>query len=346
MTKWSVEKITGFLAAVIGLVLVGSPAVGGEKTQEKVAVQFMATPIGAVAYTLGTALEDLLSQHHPWLRVKNGEGPGCTGGSYNLFYNEKWRKIITCTGPAEYSYAFTGVSPFKDKPGQEFKDAVKVLFNFNNAAVGLVTTDPNIKTARDLDGKRIGLGRRGQTAWGALAALVYKYGLPDVNVKLEYLGPMQAHDAVADGRVLAATSMISFVPDRSAAFLPGPPKNLVAKKGKVYPVSFEEATIERARQAGMGITGVLIDRDLVPELTIEEPVLWVHLRFAVAVHRDFPEEIAYELTKFVLEYADRFPKYHSVLEVMSTPERALGGWTEEYLHPGAARAFREAGVLD
>ena len=66
---------------------------------------------------------------------------------------------------------------------------------------------------------------------------------------------------------------------------------------------------------------------------------------ALAVHKDFPEDLAYRITKFVIEKSGKFPEYDAMLNVIASREGLLGDWTEADLHPGAARAFKETGPL-
>jgi hypothetical protein len=58
----------------------------------------------------------------------------------------------------------------------------------------------------------------------------------------------------------------------------------------------------------------------------------------------FPEELAYELVKFHLDYYKEMGEYHSMLELFS-PGLFTFGQTKKTLHPGAIRAYEEAGLV-
>ena len=339
---------SGGVCGLSVLALLVAPSIVGADTRERQTVQVMTAPLGTTGYAVGSALEEMSAGQHAWLRVTNGEGPGCSGSTMNLFRSSAWRGMVGCTGIAEFTQAEAGIEPFDEVDADEMKNDVKLLFNYNNNASGLITTDPNIRTLEDLDGKRVALGRRGQTAFGALAPLIQERGLPDVDIQWEYLGPAEAHSALGDGRVAAAATLVNFMPDRSSSFMLGPPLELMARVDSVYPVSFGEDVLQRAADAGMDLPTVELDADLIPDFAFvdgESPV-WINLAFGFAVHREFSEELAYELAKLVAENATKFPDYHAALGAMATPETLVGPWSPENFHPGARRAFREAGLID
>jgi hypothetical protein len=59
---------------------------------------------------------------------------------------------------------------------------------------------------------------------------------------------------------------------------------------------------------------------------------------------EFPEELAYEATKLILDNLKTFGEVHALGKLMS-PEAMAYGAKPEDLHPGALRAYREAGVI-
>ena len=86
-----------------------------------------------------------------------------------MLRQEVWRKSIGCTSLLDYAYAESGVAPFFDKPVPEVRKEVKILFNGFYGAIGILSTDPAVKTAKDLNGKRLALGKISQAHWGGLA---------------------------------------------------------------------------------------------------------------------------------------------------------------------------------
>ena len=72
-----------------------------------------------------------------------------------------------------------------------------MIANYNLTAVWLATLDPNIKSVKDLAGKKIGLGRVTQINWAIQPEWVLKYGydLPKGKVDIQYIGTKEAVDA-------------------------------------------------------------------------------------------------------------------------------------------------------
>jgi TRAP transporter TAXI family solute receptor len=329
-----------FMAVVFS---VGSVANAAD--HKVVIMELKCAPLGSIAYTFGNAMQELLAKEHPWLRITNAEGPGSSAVTYRMINDKSWVNTIGCTSMLDYSYANLGVKPYFEKPTTAVRDDIRILFNFLYGAIGLLTRDPKIKTAEDLAGKTIGLGRRGQAHWGGIPTMMFQYGLPDVKFRIEYLGPPQAHEALVDGRVEACSTQVVVTPDGKNAFLPGVVKKLFATRKDIYLVGFTDKTFQNARKAGVIFDPMKMSKDLISDAASNTPVNWVFSPATISVNKNFPEEIAYEFTKFVINNTSRLPEYHAMLNVISTPKKLLGPWKAESLHPGAIRAFKEAGIL-
>ncbi len=78
--------------------------------------------------------------------------------------------------------------------------------------------------------------------------------------------------------------------------------------------------------------------------SLESPI-WIgadlHGLFA---HPEFPEEYAYILAKAMIENIEAFGKYHALGGLMSRAG-LVKGFSPEHIHPGALRAYKEAGIL-
>jgi TRAP transporter TAXI family solute receptor len=66
----------------------------------------------------------------------------------------------------------------------------------------------------------------------------------------------------------------------------------------------------------------------------------------ILVSADVPDGVAYTVTKTIIENADKLPKIHAALadfDPKKAAEPALNGNCP--LHPGAAKYYKEAGLL-
>ncbi len=85
----------------------------------------------------------------------------------------------------------------------------------------------------------------------------------------------------------------------------------------------------------------------VPANTIEgvsEPLEILAESTVWMVADEFPEELAYETTKLIIQHIKTFSDYHALGKLMSTAALSYG-WDQEEFHPDALRAYKEAGLL-
>ena len=59
---------------------------------------------------------------------------------------------------------------------------------------------------------------------------------------------------------------------------------------------------------------------------------------------NFPDEYAYEIIKMVIANIDKFAEFHALGKLMS-PGALAFGWPQEQIHPGALKAYKEAGII-
>jgi TRAP-type uncharacterized transport system substrate-binding protein len=71
--------------------------------------------------------------------------------------------------------------------------------------------------------------------------------------------------------------------------------------------------------------------------TFCDPIAW-------CAYPELPEEIAYEVTKLIIENVSEFAKYHNLGKLMS-PQSLPYGVDVKGIHPGAVKAYKEAGIL-
>ena len=304
-----------------------------------------ASAFGSIAYTIGAALETL-SAEHPWMRIKSIESPGGGSDIVQLFTRDDWSDSIICLSSLWDIYASTGIGGVVPEPSYpNAREMVRDLAIEASWRVFFVTLDPDIKTEQDLAGKRIGLGRIGQGAWGGLPTFGFEEVWPELGATLDYFGgPNDSAAALIDGKVDAAIMVALVSPDLSVVTETGPMINIIASGRDFYYVGFTEEGMAEYREAAPGwgdeaimSAGTLTDQ---PEdfLTFAGVTTW-------SVLPDFPEELAYEWTKFYMSSSGELPEYHSQLEAISTPEYVFQGLNVDYLHPGAIRAYTEAGLL-
>lgn len=302
-------------------------------------VSLLSAPFGTATYVLFNTLEQISKKNHPWLRISSSESPGFVFNMKKLDAEPELRKTtIVGSGPAVGRLATDGVRPFDKK-----LPALKVLGNATIVVVWLATTDPKIKSADDVKGKRIGLGQAAQINWAVLPRAVVEHGwgvLKQVNV--QYLGPKPAITALIDGKVDMAIAGGYLNADQGTLALSPQTAELIASGRTLHHIPWGTEAVTKTAPKGYQIAPYTIAKGAIdgknpPLESFIDSAAWM-------VAPEFPEEIAYETTKLIIQHLGEFGEVHAIGKLMSRGGLVLG-WKPEDFHPGALRAYKEAGII-
>jgi len=304
-------------------------------------ITLQAGKFGTAVYIWGMAMEDA-SQEHTWLRVNSMESPGAVWVTeYLLTYKDARKETVGQANDLIRWMALNG----KVKYEEPMEEAANLKFVVINAipAYTFLTFDPNIKTVYDLDGKSVGMGTKGQIGYWLLPQTVLE--TMGIHPKYSNLGTNPAVKALIDGKVDAAIFGSYTKPPKAEKIEPGPPLMEVEATGRdFYLVSWTEKVVEAATKS---FVGWKMNAFEIAPLTISkfqtEPIWGIGHRAGYLAHSDLPEDMAYEFTKiFIKHYEEFFPR-HATLETM-IPEGILLV-DQADIHPGALKAYQEAGII-
>ncbi len=345
MTHARLHALCAVLGALITLALGGATQLIFA-AEQRVTIAMLEWPTGYGPPEQAVVLSRLITEGDPKIRLTAQETPGYV---YNIkaMAKDDWRwklHVFGYSSGAEW-LSKKGIKPFFDEPiPQDWKnlwgEAIWLNGNF-------VTLDPKIKNAADFKGKRIALGLKTQTHWGGFATVVLEqgFGITPENTSLQYLGPKAAMDALLDGRVdvavFGAVTTMGLDPIK-----PGPTLLQLASSGrKFHYINIGRESIERVNsKAGSPFLTVKVPAGKLPGQT-EALELFGDVGWKAA-HPSMPDDIAYELTKSVIHYAPQVGKYFAFGELWSKPELFVLGLNDNNTHPGAIRAYKEAGLWD
>jgi len=233
-----------------------------------------------------------------------------------------------------------GMKPFDKK-----YEAPQLVGNYFYVSNWLATLDKNIKTGKDLIGKKIALGRTPQVNWTIEpeAIITHGWGIRD-QVKIEYAGTKAASKALLDGLVDAAIMGGYFDPLSMKLSLSPATLEFLASGRKIYFIPWTKDAIEKTK-ASLGMP--LIYVELPPNVVKFQPEpLEIYTDTAGwFAAPEFPEELAYEFAKVLLDNVTKFGEYGGIGKLMSKKGLIFGG-TAETIHPGAYKAYKEEGVID
>lgn len=324
-------------AAALAFGGLGLPAQAADHAQ--VTVSLITAPFGTGSYVIGGALEQI-SKKHPWLRIVSSESPGFVYNIKKLASEPALQKTtIFGSGPVVAALAERGEKPFDKKyPG------VKLLGNYNSGAIWLATLNPNIKTISDLQGKKVALGRAPQINWAVepKAVIEFGYGIPANKINIQYAGPQEAVAALLDGTVDAAVVGGYLNPEKSQISLSPQTMEFVASGRKIQHLGWSTEAVTKTVAKGFPIAPFTLPPNSIqgqntPLSVFVDNNAWV-------ASANFPDEYAYEIIKMVIANIDKFAEFTALGKLMS-PGALAFGWPQEDIHPGALRAYKEAGII-
>ena len=302
-------------------------------------VSLITGPFGTGSYVLGNALEQITNKHSLTLKVNSTETPGLVYNAKLLNRAPELKKntLMSYTTGIDY-LATQGAKPFKKKlPGTQ------LIANYNLGSVWLASFDPEIRSAEDLVGKRIALGRKTQILWTVEPEMIIRdgWGLKD-KIDIQYLGTKQAAQALLDGSVDAAI-IGGYADPINGQFKPSPQTVELLAAGKpLYHIPWGKDAVQKLIDNGVAMKHLEVAAGSVQGLDTElasffDAIAWV-------VYPEFDEEQAYQLTKTLIEHIGEFQEYHALGKLMSAQSMSFG-WDTDKIHPGALRAYREAGLV-
>jgi TRAP transporter TAXI family solute receptor len=280
---------------------------------------------GGTYYPLGGAMADL------WTKLLKSEGIEVTAESTAASV-ENCRltgsgEIQIGMAMASVSYkAYEGIVQFEGKP-----QSILGLFSMYPAPQHIVTLDPNIKSIRDLKGKKVSVGAPGSGNETIARLLIETAGMTYDDMTVSYYSQTEAAQALKDRNVDVVFWNFAY------------PSSVVSEVTAVRDVYF-----------------MSVDDDILKELVAKYPyyqegkipanaykgqdydVTTVQDGNDVVVNKDLDENIAYLLVKTLFENAKEIHNVHPVAKLL-IPE--IGVKTVAPLHPGAEKYFKEKGLL-
>jgi hypothetical protein len=309
--------------------------------QQQVNVSLITAPFGTGSYVLGSALEEISKKQHPWLRISSSESPGFIFNIKKLDKEPEMRvSMIVGSGAGVAGLAAAGDKPFDKK----YEPPLKLIANYSLGAYWLATLNPNIKSVSDLAGKKVALGRAAQINWAVQPAAIMNIGyeLSKSNVNIQYVGVKEAVDALLDGNVDAAVVGGYFDPLTKKMELSPQTAEFIASGRKITHLPWGKVAVDKTKATGMQMANITVPPNAIPGVTQSLEVAADTISWMVSP--EFPDNLAYESTKLIINNIQMFGDYHALGKLMST-EGLVYGWEVTDIHPGALRAYREAGII-
>jgi len=315
------------LAAAAALATVVST--GAVQAQSKPDIRISTGRQGGAYYNMAALVADALYRSG---KVNSATAESSSGGPENMRLLSKGTVQIGATDMVWSTKARAGSKPFKQK-----HDIMTVAPLGVWPLFFVTSAESSIKSIADLRGKRVAVGARGSGMENHTRIIFEAMGMSFKDIKPVYLSFRPGARAVKDGKADA----------QFQCCVPNPAMTELSELSKVRAV---ELGSMKAKVMAVPVYGETVlkagafkghDRDIP---AIADVNAWY-------AHKSLSSDVAYLYTKTILEnyqtFGKKMPQFLTVAQVLDAAKKQGMKALEigAPLHPGAIRAYKEAGIL-
>lgn len=298
----------------------------GPGAREPVTLLTIATGgTGGVYYPLGGALARLYTDAIPGL---SASAQATVASVFNVQAVQQGKADVAFT-QADVAYlAYSSGTPSIPRPHSSLR-GMAVLYV--NTVQIVARADGEIRSVRDLQGKRVGVGAPGSGTEIAARIIIEAHGLNYGDVKADFLSfsevAAQLQDRTLDAGFLVASYPVAALTDAATTvgvrLIPIQP-DAIARIREEYPF-FKPVIIPKGTYRGVGT-------DL-PSLGVDN---------LLVCRAELSDSLVYQLTRVLFESLPQLVDTHSAARNIDPND---GPTTPIPLHPGAARYYRELELI-
>lgn len=302
----------------------------GAKEDQKTFVRIGTAGSGGNYYRLGAGMAALFNENLPNIQVSIQATKGSPHNAELLA--DKEIEISFIGGDPAYE-AYHNLGGFKDRPKDRYKNMRFVSHSYPNPQNFLAMSwAPEIKSLRDLKGKRVSigmLGSHGEFLWKETMALL---GWTYSDIKAEYTVHQTAIDQVRNRQVDAVVSPDAIGSATIAEMM---------DTGFARLVDMDDDVVKGMTQ-GMNFPYVIPSNTYAKQ---DQPAKTFAYSAIIVAREDVSDELIYNFTKLMYENTQYLINVHPIAKYMILKDALNGQPTGMPLHPGAERYYREKGIL-
>ena len=227
-------------------------------------------------------------------------------------------------------YAYTGTDLFSSEGAY---DSFRAIAGLYDETVQIITCNPDIKTVADLAGKSVSVGDAGSGVEFNAKQILKGYGLTFDDIKKGNFSFKESAEGLQNG-TLDACFITAGAPNSAL-------QELAFTAGlELVPVGGAEA--EAICNKHPFYTKTTIPAGTYKGTDVDTEALAI--RATLAVSKSLDDETVYEMTKALFENLEKLGAAHAKGKEVGAKSAVTG--VSVPFHPGAAKYFREIGVLD
>ena len=294
---------------------------------QTVKINFPTAGASGALYAVGAAITNNWSKTVPGVQAAS---QASKGGIQNL--------NLVSTGEAQVSIAISsnvyqclnGTDSFK---GHAYKDVKVIAGLYMNPNQVVVTNKSGINSLADVKGKHFAVAAAGSSVYNECQTHFTAAGLkfPD-DIRVENIAFGGAADMLQNGTLDGAWIM-SGAPAAAVS-------QAVSSGCKVLDI--DDATIDSLQKTYPWYAKFTIPKGTYPNQ--EKDIHTSAIKMVMFCRHDLSDDTVYQLTKSFWEHIDELGKAQKNLKGL-TPQDAVKDIADLPLHPGAARYYKEIGVL-
>jgi TRAP transporter TAXI family solute receptor len=317
------------LLIVLVFVMVGSFAfaAGGSETQKTVINFPTAATTGAV-YPLGSAIANLWNTKLPHIKASAQASAGGIA-NLNMVADQEAQMGVAVTSIMYES--MNGIGSFEGRANPNLRVMVGLYANPNQV---VVSKNSGVNTLKDLQGKRFASGAPGSTTEVETDIHLNTLGVayPD-SLKVQYIGFTEAIDLMRNKQIDGAWIMAG-VPNAAVTEM------LSTAGGKL--VDIDQSLIKALQKDYPWYGPYTIPAGTYPNQ--DQDVTTSAIKITIFTDARVDDDVIYDLTKTFWENLDQLKETQAPLRGLTIEEtvKDLAGLP---IHDGAARYYKEAGVL-
>ncbi len=306
------------------------------------------TQMGSISYAQFFSVQKSFEENKSRLKLSTKPSQGQYDRLQFLRDNPKeWSRFIVLAHPEDYPEVWKGVGTFE---GYKFPD-YRYILTYSNPPDGLVTYNSNIKTVKDLEGKKVAIGSKTQKSYGTAPAKIIE--MAGVKCDIFWVGTAPAMEGLQDNKYDAAITLFTptvklsgkeLVVDTSGPIYPDAAlEQVLGGRRKLYAIDFTKEAIDKAN-AALNF-GTMAFPMSIPAGTLgitPRDVWWWCEPAGFGAFTSMPDEVVREFLMGYVNWKEVRVRYVKAQEVENPPGYA-GGITKDILHPAALKFFADMG---
>lgn len=223
-----------------------------------------------------------------------------------------------------------GIASFEGYANDKLRIFAGLYINPNQV---VVTKASGIESLEDLIGKKISIGAAGSTTVDEASVHLGAIGKTLDDIKAEYMDTSAAADAISN-KLLDGVWIMAGTPNSAVTQI------MTTTDSKIMPITAEQVEALKAEYPWYAAceipAGTYAGQD--------EAVPTSGVKLTLFVTADVDEETVYQMTKVFWENWDTLTETHAALR-KADPKQACNDVAGVAIHEGAARYYREIGIL-